>query len=203
MPGEWRLIESPSDLTEESIQEWKPEKIFFLDWSWKVPTGITETVECIAFHPTDLPYGRGGSPYQNLIMNRMNKSVLSAFRLTDEIDAGPVYLKKSIKLDGRAEEIMETAGRTALEMIQEILQGEIVPLPQSGEVVSFKRRKGSDNQIPEDLKDMRSLYDFLRMLDAPTYPNGYLDIGIFRILFEQVSLEDGKIEARAKIIERP
>jgi len=136
-------------------------------------------------------------------MNRMNKSVLSAFRLTDEIDAGPVYLKKSIKLDGRAEEIMETAGRTALEMIQEILQGEIVPLPQSGEVVSFKRRKGSDNQIPEDLKDMRSLYDFLRMLDAPTYPNGYLDIGIFRILFEQVSLEDGKIEARAKIIERP
>ena len=119
-------------LTLDAVEGWNPEKIFFLDWSWKVPQEITEFTECIGFHPTDLPYGRGGSPYQNLILRRRYVSVLSAFRLTREIDAGPIYLKRPIYLFGSAEEFFERCSFTAFEMIKEILDKQIVPVPQQG-----------------------------------------------------------------------
>jgi methionyl-tRNA formyltransferase len=55
---------------------------------------------------TDIPYGRGGSPLQNLIARRRKKKTkLSALRMVEELDAGPVYTKTNISLMGRAEEI--------------------------------------------------------------------------------------------------
>ena len=44
---------------------------------------------------TDLPYGRGGSPLQNLIINGHKETMMSALRCVQELDAGPIYLKKN------------------------------------------------------------------------------------------------------------
>ena len=54
---------------------------------------------------SDLPYGRGGSPLQNLIIREHRKTMISAIQCVKEIDAGPVYLKKPLSLEGSAEEI--------------------------------------------------------------------------------------------------
>lgn len=43
---------------------------------------------------TDLPYGRGGSPLQNLIVRNHYKTKISEIRVKKEIDSGPIYLKK-------------------------------------------------------------------------------------------------------------
>jgi methionyl-tRNA formyltransferase len=43
---------------------------------------------------TDLPFGRGGSPLQNLISRKIYNTKLSAIRVVKELDAGPVFLKK-------------------------------------------------------------------------------------------------------------
>ena len=45
-----------------------PRYIFFLHWDWRVPHVIWQQHECVCFHMTDVPYGRGGSPLQNLIL---------------------------------------------------------------------------------------------------------------------------------------
>lgn len=42
---------------------------------------------------TNLPYGRGGSPVQNLILNGHKKTIISALNVTKDLDAGDVYLK--------------------------------------------------------------------------------------------------------------
>ena len=44
-----------------------PDFVFFPHWSWKIPPSIYENYNCVVFHMTDLPFGRGGSPLQNLI----------------------------------------------------------------------------------------------------------------------------------------
>ena len=55
---------------------------------------------------TDLPYGRGGSPLQNLIIIRGLKTTkITAFKCVAEIDVGPVYLKKTLSLEGNAQDI--------------------------------------------------------------------------------------------------
>ena len=43
---------------------------------------------------TDLPYGRGGSPLQNLILDNKQKTMISAFKMTERMDEGPIYIKK-------------------------------------------------------------------------------------------------------------
>ena len=45
---------------------------------------------------TDLPFGKGGSPLQNLIMRGYKHSKLSSIKCAEKIDSGPIYLKKNI-----------------------------------------------------------------------------------------------------------
>ena len=59
-----------------------------------IPSKIYQKFETIIFHMTDVPFGRGGSPLQNLIIRGYKISKLSAIKCTKKIDGGPVYLKK-------------------------------------------------------------------------------------------------------------
>ena len=56
------LISQKEDFTVERIGSISPVKIFIPHWSYIIPSAIFERYECIVFHMTDLPYGRGGSP---------------------------------------------------------------------------------------------------------------------------------------------
>ena len=68
------LITKKEDLTYTSIKGFDHIYIFFIHWSWLIPKEIYENYECIVFHMTDLPFGRGGSPLQNLIEKRICKT---------------------------------------------------------------------------------------------------------------------------------
>ncbi|MBL8995013.1 MAG: methionyl-tRNA formyltransferase, partial [Spirochaetia bacterium] len=107
----WDLLHlrSKADLTPEHLNEIDPSYIFFPHWSFIIPSSIYEKFECIVFHMTDLPYGRGGSPLQNLILRGHKKTMLSALRVIGELDSGPVYLKRELMLEGAAHEIFSRA----------------------------------------------------------------------------------------------
>jgi methionyl-tRNA formyltransferase len=90
---------------------------------------------------TDVPYGRGGSPLQNLIVAGQTETKVTALKMVDEMDAGPVYAKRSMSMEGRAEDIYLRAGDLCWEMIRWMIAEEPVPQPQQGEVTKFIRRK--------------------------------------------------------------
>jgi methionyl-tRNA formyltransferase len=196
--GEWYFIGAREELSSAFIRAINPRYIFFLHWSWKVPADIVDNFECVCFHETDVPYGRGGSPLQNLIVRGHRETKITALRMTAEFDAGPVYLKKPLGLEGNAEEIYLRAMELSASMIQEIIRDEIQPVAQQGEVVNFKRRNPEESRIavPESLKD---LYDFIRMLDAEGYPQAFLDYAGFRFEFSRAALYDGRIAADVRI----
>jgi methionyl-tRNA formyltransferase len=148
---------------------------------------------------TDLPYGRGGSPLQNLILRGHKKTKLSALRMTEIFDAGPLYGQKEFTLDGSAQEIYQRAMDLAAELAIEIAKSEPKPIPQEGPVVSFKRRKPEESRIPA-LKDQEQLYDFIRMLDADGYPHAFLEQEGFRFSFRRATLANGKLHAEVKIL---
>ena len=100
------LIETREQLTRERLQALAPFYVFFPHWSWIIPREIHEAFPCVMFHPGDVPFGRGGSPVQNLIVRGIYQTQLSAFKIIEELDAGPVYLKRPLDLSsGSAEEI--------------------------------------------------------------------------------------------------
>ncbi|MBI4125639.1 MAG: methionyl-tRNA formyltransferase [Deltaproteobacteria bacterium] len=198
LPGEWNFVSSPEELTLASIAKIKPRRLFFLHWSWKVPAEIVQQYECVGFHPADLPFGRGGTPVQNLILRGFKETKLSAFRMTEAMDAGPVYLKESLSLEGRAEDIYRRMTETASRMIAKIIEQEPVPVPQTGEVVVFKRRRPAESEIPP-LDSLNKLYDFIRMLDTPDYPKAFIEHNGLRHEFSEARLTKEGLEAKVKI----
>ncbi|KPL07235.1 methionyl-tRNA formyltransferase [bacterium SM23_57] len=198
LPGDWHFIGTKEQLTIDNIRNINPKYIFFLHWSWLVPEDIVNNVECVCFHMTDVPYGRGGSPLQNLIIRGHRQTKLSALQMTNEFDAGPVYLKEDLSLEGSAEEIYIRASYTAADMIRKIVEEQPTPIPQEGEVVVFKRRKPSESEIPA-LGSLNELHDFVRMLDADGYPKAFITKNGFKFEFHRSTLRNGKIEAGVTI----
>lgn len=197
--GEWHWVDSPRQLT-DLIEHIAPRFIFFLHWNWLVPKEIWERFECVCFHMTDVPYGRGGSPLQNLIKAGHRETKLSALRMVEEMDAGPVYTKRPLSLAGRAEDIYKRAGELSIEIIRWMIATDPEPIAQQGDVVTFKRRSPAQSVLPKEAS-LEELYDHIRMLDAPTYPHAFIERGGYRYEFTQAECSDG--ELRAKVAIRP
>lgn len=195
--GNWFYVSTQEELI-SLVNEIVPRYIFFLHWSWKVPQDIWEVYECVCFHMTDVPYGRGGSPLQNLILEGNEKTMLTALRMEEEMDAGPVYAKRFLNLDGRAEDIYLRAGAISWEIVQWIVGNEPVPEPQIGEAKQFQRRKPEQSSLPES-GSLKNIYDFIRMLDAPTYPLAFFEYGEFRLEFSHAQLGESEIHAKVVI----
>jgi len=196
--GEWHFIGSREELTSASVRAINPRFVFFLHWSWKVPDEIVNGFECVCFHMTDVPYGRGGSPLQNLILRGHRETKVSALRMTSEFDAGPVYCKEPLTLEGAAEEIYIRAGETAARMIARIIREHMTPVSQSGEPVIFKRRKPEESNVAE-LQSLAQIYDYIRMLDAEEYPHAFLETGAFRFEFRKAVQFPDRVVAQVTI----
>jgi methionyl-tRNA formyltransferase len=198
-PGRWTYCDSPGALS-RVLAGAAPRFIFFLHWSYIVPKSVTDAHPCVCFHMADVPYGRGGTPLQNLILRGHAKTKLTALRMTDVVDGGPVYMKRTLSLRGSAQEILERATLLAARMIREMIRRPPRPRPQRGEVVLFHRRKPHESAIPT-LTRLRDLYDFVRMLDAPTYPRAFLVHEGMRYEFSGAKI--GKDGLTADVVIRP
>ena len=147
---------------------------------------------------TDLPFGRGGSPLQNLISRGIYETKISAALCTAVIDGGPVYMKRPLSLHGTAQEIFTRATEVIEGMIVELVAQEPLPEEQRGEVVTFARRTINDGDLA-NVGSMRQFYDRVRMLDADGYPAAFLQVGQFRLEFSRASLKGESLLADVRI----
>ena len=150
---------------------------------------------------TDLPYGRGGSPLQNLIQRGHSTTMLTALRCGAELDAGDIFIKQPLSLHGTAEEIFLRADLLIEQMIKWIVENEPIATPQRGEAILFSRRTPEQSNLsscPEG--DITAWYDQIRMLDAEGYPHAYLEIHGMRLEFRRVSARTNSLHADVRIL---
>lgn len=194
----FELIDRKEDLVATRLAELGAETIFLPHWSYIIPASVYDAFECIVFHMTDLPYGRGGSPLQNLIVRGHESTMISALRCGAGIDTGPIYLKRPLALAGSAQEIFLRASRIIGDMIVEIVTNRPQPAPQQGEPVTFKRRAPADGDWSM-ASTLEAVYDHIRMLDADGYPPAFVTVGGFRLEFGRAALRDGAVVADVRI----
>lgn len=187
-------LDKKEQVTFDFLNQYKPEYIFFPHWSHIISPEIYNYFKCVVFHMTDLPFGRGGSPLQNLIARKIYETKLSALACDKELDGGDIYIKKNLSLWGTAEEIYLRAAELTKEMIIEIIKEKITPIKQCGEVIPFKRRKPAESDISK-LTTLEDLFDYIRMLDAKDYPRAFLDTEYFHFEFERATLKYGYVKS--------
>jgi methionyl-tRNA formyltransferase len=198
----WVRMKSKDEFQLSKIASLRPDKIFIPHWSYIIPPEIFKEFECIVFHMTDLPYGRGGSPLQNLIVRGHKKTKISALKVEEDLDAGPIYLKKDLNLDGSANEIFKRASGIIKEMIEEIIEDKIKPVPQNGDPVIFKRRVPAESNL-KDVSSVTDAYDYIRMLDAEGYPHAFAETEFLRFEFnDAVISENGELKANVRIFKK-
>ncbi len=195
---EFELVTNKYDLSPEKLEVINPKYLFFPHWSYMIPKEIYENYQCVIFHMTDLPFGRGGSPLQNLISRGIKETQISALLCAEALDAGPIFMKRPLTLEGKASEIYLRAGAIIEEMIVEIIETDPRPIAQSGEPVFFKRRKPEESRVAENMS-VEQLYDHIRMLDADGYPQAFLESAGFRFEFKDVSLNGSGMKAEVNI----
>jgi methionyl-tRNA formyltransferase len=198
------IIDQPSMLSEKVIEGIDPELIFVPHWSHIIPEYIWMKWPTIVFHMTDLPYGRGGSPLQNLIQRGIRMTKMTAFKCSGKLDAGPIYKQEELCLEGSAEEIFLRADNLIEAMIEDLVKKRSEPKPQSGEAVYFERRKPeeSDLSLVTD-RELGAWYDHIRMLDAEGYPHAYLQVGDLRLEFRRSAMRSDGLHCDVRIVNNP
>lgn len=196
--GNWHLITDKKKLTYSHLKHLNPKYIFFPHWSWIVPEEIINNFNCVCFHMTDLPYGRGGSPMQNLISLGHTTTKLSALKMEESIDTGPIYLKRPLSLEGTAQQIFLRCSALTFDMIQLIVNENPEVTPQEGPVTAFSRRNPSQSVIDTNL-DLDAIFDHIRMLDADSYPKAYIKHGKYKLEFTNATKSNGALTANIKL----
>lgn len=198
------IFRDKKELNKEIINSINPRWIFFPHWSWIIPPEIYKKYTCVVFHITDLPFGRGGSPLQNLISKKIYETKISALKVAEKLDAGPIYLKENFCIElGSAEEIFIQASEIIFfKMIPFIIDKNPQPIEQMGEIVTFKRRKPEESELElADIDSLKDFYDFVRMLDGEGYPKAFLKFNKFRIEFSKAQLKLNRLVGRFEITE--
>lgn len=182
----WILINDKNDFNFNTLNRYNPDKIFLPHWSYIISKEIYTSFECVVFHMTDLPFGRGGSPLQNLIARGFNETKISALKVDSGIDTGDIYLKQDLSLHGTAQEIFIRSSKIIENMISTLVLKGLKPISQTGEVTYFKRRKPSDGDLSKII-EIDELHDLIRMLDADGYPKAFIELGEFKFEFSRVN----------------
>tara|TARA_B100002051_G_C16320762_1_gene432077 strand:+ start:99 stop:572 length:474 start_codon:yes stop_codon:yes gene_type:complete len=150
---------------------------------------------------TDLPYGKGGSPLQNLIKRNHTKTVVTALKMEKKFDSGPIYFKKKLSLKGSAHVIYTNFALIAFDLIKKIISEKPKLKKQLGRTVVFKRRIPEESIVPKKIS-LKNIYDHIRMLDAPTYPKAFIEWGSKIIEFDKAEKLKGRVEARVIIYDK-
>lgn len=182
-----------------SLLESNVDIVFFPHWSWVVPDEITNKFTCICFHSTPLPYGRGGSPIQNMVLNGHRDTQVVALKMTNQLDAGPIYLRQDVSLIGGGEEVFRRIYQTTISMMKSLLTFLPSPTEQEGEVTIFTRRQSDDSKLDMD-DSIDNIFDKIRILDVDNYPPAYIEIGDYKLTFTHPSMRlSGDIDAHVNI----
>ena len=190
------VISQPGELKLEAVLAVDPEWIFVPHWSQIIPESIWSRWSTVIFHMTDVPYGRGGSPLQNLIQRGHCSTMLTALQCSAELDAGPIYGKEHLSLLGTAEEVLIRADGLIEAMIERIVRNRPDPQPQEGEPVLFSRRKPDQSNLGHcPAGDLSACYDHIRMLDADGYPHAFLEVNGLRLEFRRVNRRSDGLHA--------
>lgn len=181
--------------------------IYFVHWSDRVPDDVLDDYVCIGFHMTNLPYGAGGMPLQNLLIRGIYKTVLTAFRMTSNFDAGNVLMREEfeIKKEHYALQIYQDVSNLALRMVSEVERAQDfagIPQDVAPEIEQFRRLV--DAEIPIDAT-LDQAYDYIRAFDAPGYEEPFIDYGGIRIKFSGCfyNSEKNEINTAATICPKP
>ena len=127
----------------------------------------------LVIHESDLPKGKGWSPLSWQVLEGKNKIPVVLFEAVEDLDAGPIYFKDFIELDGTEllPEIKKQQGEKTIGLVLKFLRNwpNIHGKPQEGEATYYPKRTFKDDELDPG-KSIIENFNKLRIVDNEKYP---------------------------------
>jgi len=148
--------------------------LFILSYLRKVPQEVLlKSAHNIVIHGSELPSGKGWSPVPWQILEGKNEIPFTLFEAAEKIDAGAVYFRGILKLEGHElihewqQKVAELVFSLALQFID--TNGTLMPKPQQGKETFYERRTPDDSKL-DPQKSIAEQFNLLRVVDNDRFP---------------------------------
>ncbi len=138
------------------------------------PKVLERNYRNLVVHASDLPHGRGFSPWTYAVLEGKDEIPVCLIEAADEVDTGDIIYKDWIKLDGNelVTDLRNLIGEKTIELCQRFLAKDkpVFGEPQkevSG--ITYKRRYPEDSKI-DVTKTIEEQFNLFRVIDNEKYP---------------------------------
>lgn len=130
---------------QKKIKELEPDFIVVAAYGKFIPEKILSCakIDCLNVHPSLLPEYRGAAPIHRAILDGKKETGVSIMRVTNEMDAGPVFLQKKIPITESdtsltlSAKLANLGGELMNETIEKILNQKIKPQNQDTKKITY------------------------------------------------------------------
>jgi methionyl-tRNA formyltransferase len=138
-----------------------------------------------------------------MILKGFSKTKICAIEAKNKMDSGNIFLKKSLSLEGSANEIYIRMYSIILDMIKSLTRRKLPKATaQKGKIVPFNRRNEKESYVDFSSFKIDKIYDYIRMLDLDykKFPKAFTRLGRYKLIFSKVKKNNNKsLECRLKI----
>lgn len=137
------------------------------------PDVLGRNLRNLVVHASDLPQGRGFSPWTYAVLEGKDKIPVCLIEAAEQVDAGDVIYKDWIELEGTelVEGLRALIGNKTLDLARRFLSVERMPegRAQQGGPSTYPRRRPEDSRLDPE-KTIAEQFDLLRVVDNDKYP---------------------------------
>lgn len=156
----------------EEILALKPDLIVTAAYGQILPLAILESPQygCINVHASLLPKYRGGAPIHKSIIDGNDKTGITIMYMVEKLDAGDILTQVEVPIEekdhvGSMHDKLSAAGAKLLsETIPLLVEGEITPVPQKEEEVTFAWNITRDEEKIDWTRSGKEIYNQIRGL---------------------------------------
>lgn len=134
---------------------------------------LTKYKHNIVIHASDLPKGKGFTPFKWQVLEGKNDIILTLFEAAEAVDAGDYYFKDSLHFEGYEllAQMQDALGRKICEMAERYVEDyeTMLPHPQKGTETIYARRTVKDDEL-DVKKTIEQQMNLLRIADNDRYP---------------------------------
>lgn len=127
----------------------------------------------LVVHASDLPKGRGMSPWVWDVLQGENKLTICLLEANEKLDEGNIIYKEHVFLSGTEliDDLRKIIGNKTIQYITDFLSSQPFPkgTKQEGEPTYYKKRNPEDSQLDIN-KTIAEQFNLLRVVDNDNYP---------------------------------
>lgn len=144
-------------------------------WNLLSDEALSKHVHNLVVHESALPEGKGWSPLTWQVLEGKSNIPITLFEATNEVDAGDIYLRAQIYLEGHEliDGIRSLQAQATFDLCKEFVMQypQIVSTKQaqSGEETYYPRRGTKDSRLDLELS-LSDQFNLLRVVDNDSYP---------------------------------